>query len=129
MGNETIKTIRFFLRMELLNEEFRIGIHSLEAHKSTKGKFPTPIMTFWKNAHPFKQDLTQRFNLNIITQAEGEMNNKTFQGIITDDKNADSFLSLSLINHLRSQGNLYPFLEYEFHTQGEKRYQIGFILS
>ena len=73
-------------------------------------------LTFWGASNPIKNDNSA--SLNIISNKEGELKDKgNFTSILIDPKTTNSNLSFSLVNYLWSQGkNLYPFLEYEFHT-------------
>lgn len=78
-------------------------------------------LSFWEFTNPIKKDDSS--SLNIISNREGDLKNKgDFSTILTDEKTTNSNLSFSLVNYLRSQAkNLYPFLEYEFHTTDGSR--------
>lgn len=77
-------------------------------------------MTFAENMHPFPEQYhnASSDDLNIISNNEAELIDKeNFKQIFSDEKVKNVYLSFSLANHLWSRGgNLYPFLEYEFHT-------------
>lgn len=78
-------------------------------------------LTFWGTSNPIKNDNSA--SLNIISNKEGELKNKgDFASILAAPETTNSNLSFSLVNYLWSQGkNLYPFLEYEFHTTDGSR--------
>lgn len=85
-------------------------------------------IVFWKNRHPLNHDNNQgRFSLNIISKNEAQLNALgSFARILTNGNVKNSYLTFSLANYLWTQGgtlgrNLYPFLEYEFHTLGGVR--------
>lgn len=75
-----------------------------------------PYILFGENTHPFDQNATSP--LNIISNNEYQLRQLgNFSSLLTSSKVRNSYLSFSLVNHLRSQGkNLYPFLEYAFET-------------
>lgn len=82
---------------------------------------PAPQMIFGENFHPF--DINSSSELNIISNKEEELKNLGhFINILKDTQVSNTFLSFSLANYLWSKGgNLYPFLEYEFHTSDGSR--------
>lgn len=74
-------------------------------------------MLFGDTIHPFmhKQTLIP----NIVSNKEEDLQaaGGTFKKILTNPNVKNPYLTFSLVNHLRSQGNnLYPFLEYAFET-------------
>lgn len=74
------------------------------------------VMQFGNNTHPFNSQLNTE--LNIVSNSEWTLKGLGgFSSILTNGDTKNSNLSFSLVNYLWSQGkNLYPFLEYEFHT-------------
>lgn len=74
------------------------------------------VMQFGNNTHPFNSQLNTE--LNIVSNSEWTLKGLgDFSSILTNGDTKNSNLSFSLVNYLWSQGkNLYPFLEYEFHT-------------